>query len=96
MTPTRPGLELAIEAAADRGARVPCRRAQADLWTSASKPERNDAARRCEGCAVLRLCRDYAETHGERLGVWGGIDRTPPVRGKGRMRSTSTPSQNAC
>lgn len=40
--------------------------------------------------------RTYAEAHGECGGVWGGIDRKPSARGKGRMRSTSTPSQNAC
>ncbi|MET8521518.1 WhiB family transcriptional regulator [Nocardioides sp. NPDC004968] len=86
MTPTRRTLEVAIAQASGRGESVPCRRAYADLWTSASKPERNAAARRCEGCPVLGLCRDYAEVRGERVGVWRGIDRTPSPSPTNRRR----------
>jgi len=38
-----------------------------------------EAAKMCEGCHVIDLCREYAMKNGEPFGVWGGT--TPRQRG---------------
>jgi hypothetical protein len=46
------------------------------MWTSECEAERKQAALWCAGCPVWAECRNAAETHDERWGVWGGRDRT--------------------
>lgn len=46
-----------------------------DDWYSERRRTRTIAARICRAhCPLLDLCRDYADTAGERFGVWGGVD----------------------
>lgn len=44
----------------------------------------NEARAVCAGCTVREACLDYALTHGERHGVWGGL--TPKERRPLRRR----------
>lgn len=50
-----------------------CRGADADLFF----PERGASTRRakaiCDGCSVQVECLDYALSHGEKFGIWGGL-----------------------
>lgn len=41
-----------------------------------------DAKRICEACYVWRECREYAVTHGETEGVWGGVNFASPKERK--------------
>lgn len=40
------------------------------------------AARICNGCPVRDTCSTWATETNQRQGVWGGIDRTTPIRSK--------------
>jgi WhiB family redox-sensing transcriptional regulator len=45
-----------------------------------------DAKRTCMACEVRVQCLDYALSHGEQYGVWGGLSERErrPLRGRGR------------
>jgi WhiB family redox-sensing transcriptional regulator len=45
-----------------------------------------DAKRTCMACEVRDECLEYAITHGEQYGVWGGLSERErrPLRGRGR------------
>lgn len=45
----------------------------------------------CMGCPVRTECLEYALTHDERYGVWGGMSE----RERGRLRLRSSPGQGA-
>lgn len=63
------------------GTRAPCCWPDTSpLWTSESKTDREQAAEHCDGCALLALCHEAAESTGERWHVWAGRDRTPTTR----------------
>ena len=48
------------------------------LWTSDNAEERALAAALCHGCPIKVECSLAAEANGEKLAVWGGVDRTQP------------------
>jgi len=48
-----------------------------ELWCSDDATDRAQAASWCAGCMVLVECGAAADEHGERFGVWAGVDRTP-------------------
>jgi len=54
-----------------------------EQWFSSSPAERATAAEACAFCPCLAACAAYANTAGEKFGVWGGTDRTDR-RGAGR------------
>jgi Transcription factor WhiB len=62
---------------ASQGLRTHCSDAGAELWLSDSEADRAEAARLCIGCPVLAECGAAAAAHGEKFGVWGGVDRSP-------------------
>jgi hypothetical protein len=69
----------AILDAAQSGLRPHCSDAgTGGLWLSDHEADRAEACKLCAGCPVLVECRSSATARGERFGVWGGIDQTPP------------------
>lgn len=64
--------------------RARCRGHDAALFFGPNQfePKRERQAREaaaktvCSGCAALTACREYALTHGELYGVWGGLGET--------------------
>lgn len=54
-----------------------------------------DAKKICTGCEVRAQCLDYALTHDERFGVWGGLserERNRINRQRGTSRQATTPT----
>lgn len=58
---------------------TPCTGADADRWNGTTAEQRW-AAGRCIDCPALIQCGTYADTAGERHGVWGGTPRTGATR----------------
>ena len=57
------------------GTPVPCRGADAPLWTSKDRQDRAEAAERCRTrCFAHRPCADAAEEIAPTWGVWAGVD----------------------
>lgn len=80
-------LDLALLTLAARGRRPRCGEyGGAELWTSDDADDRAQAATWCHGCPVLELCGSAAEERLEKRHVWGGVDRTPPKKDRGRPR----------
>jgi hypothetical protein len=50
------------------------------LWLSEHEGESAEACKLCQGCPVLRPCRDAAEAQRETFGVFGGVDFTKRPR----------------
>ena len=48
------------------------------MLLSEYEAERAHAARLCRGCPGLGPCDAAAASRGEKIGVWGAKDRTPP------------------
>jgi hypothetical protein len=62
---------------ARQGIRPRCGDAETSyMWTSEHEAERKQAAQWCAGCPVWVECRNAAEKHDERWGVWAGRDFT--------------------
>jgi len=66
-----------------------CQSADPDLFfpNSSSGPGERQIAKAkmiCAGCQVRRECLDYALTHGQVYGIWGGT--TPEDRQRDRRR----------
>jgi hypothetical protein len=80
MTAAREASERLLRAlitTAARGQRTHCSDASlSELWLSEHEPEGAEAARLCIGCPVWVECRNAAEEHDERWGVWAGHDFT--------------------
>lgn len=53
---------------------VPCT-VDPDSWTSDDAEVRAWAACHCAPCPALEACAAFAEANGERVDVWGGVDR---------------------
>lgn len=69
----------------DSGDRPPCSWPDTtSWWLSDNAADRARAALHCDGCELLDLCHEAAESTRERWGVWAGRDRTPPPRRKAR------------
>lgn len=66
-------LSVALEAAQDRGDRVPC--AGRGEWVSESAQDRAEAVAACRPCPVTSLCAAAADENGEKWRVWAGVDR---------------------
>lgn len=47
------------------------------------------AQRVCAGCPVQAACRDYAQHHGERHGIWGGHSTRHLPRSHGGVHTTT-------
>lgn len=47
--------------------------AQRELWFPAKDSQAEPAKRICRTCPVVIQCRDWALTHHEQAGVWGGL-----------------------
>jgi hypothetical protein len=70
-------LTTALLQLAARGQRTHCSDPELhNYWLSENPTHRAVAATLCTGCPVLDPCRDTAELHGERFGVFGGKDFT--------------------
>lgn len=68
-------LTLAVEAALERGTRIPCR--DRPEWLSDDPEERAEAAEACRPCPVLALCEQAANTRPrQQFGVWAARDYT--------------------
>jgi hypothetical protein len=75
-------LTLALLNMAARGERSHCSDPTSHhLWLGDHEAERQVAVMLCDHCPVLTVCRDTAETRGERWGAWGRKDFS---RGPGR------------
>jgi WhiB family redox-sensing transcriptional regulator len=59
--------------------RALCRDSDPDLWF-ASGHALAVAKRICRACPERAPCLAFAVEHGERFGVWGGLDVSPPGR----------------
>lgn len=71
-------LTLAVEAALERGTRIPCR--DRPEWLSDDPEERAEAADACRPCPVIELCAEAAHSKPrQQFGVWAAKDytRTP-------------------
>ena len=55
-----------------------------DMWYPARLPT-NDTLTVCARCPVREQCADYADTHHERHGIWGGMTSEQRYR-RARMR----------
>jgi hypothetical protein len=75
----------ALLALLEHDTRPPC--AHDDRWTSDDHDTRASAARLCQTCPLIVVCRDYANAVHPTHGVWAGVDRT---RGTRRPREATT------
>lgn len=50
-----------------------CRQVDPDLWFPEEGTSNVHAKRICARCPVRDACLEYALTHDERFGVWGGL-----------------------
>jgi WhiB family redox-sensing transcriptional regulator len=64
--PTTPGDDQWMRQAA-------CRGAPADLWFSERGESTSEGIAVCEGCPVKAACLEYALSHGQHWGTWGGM-----------------------
>lgn len=76
-TPEWEALALAMQ---DHHAPTPCH--GSDAWTAEDAAARAAAVIGCRGCPLLEDCHAAAESTGETFGVWAGIDRGAPKRGR--------------
>ncbi len=60
-----------------------------ELWCSDDPTDRALAARWCAGCPVMVECSAAADEQGERFGVFGGVDRTPPTKPRSRRQDSA-------
>lgn len=58
-----------------------------DRWVSDDRDQRDDAARLCQSCPLIVVCRDYDNAVHPTHGVWAGVDRTHGTR---RPREATT------
>lgn len=61
------------------GPSTPCAGPDRDRWTG-GKRDQAWAADRCLDCPAMIACLEYAQTAGERTGVWGGTTPDDPRR----------------
>lgn len=85
-----PALSPSVATAAGWRARAACRDADPDLFfpagtTGPAAGQAAEAKRVCAGCPVRRACLDWAMTHHEKDGVWGGLDEAERHRAR-RLR----------
>lgn len=61
--------------------RAACLDHDPELWFADShrQLDRDRAKRICGTCPARRECGDWATETGQRNGIWGGVDRTPPA-----------------
>ena len=52
--------------------RAACRGVDPDIFYPVDSDEAEDAKNICAGCSVRQACLEWALTHREREGVWGG------------------------
>ena len=50
-----------------------CRQVDPELWFPGEGDNPRNAKRICARCPVRDACLEYALTHDERFGVWGGL-----------------------
>jgi hypothetical protein len=58
------------------GQTIPCRDGSPWVtagWTSEDPGEQLAAARACQPCPALQVCRDYGQRHRSEAGVYGGV-----------------------
>ncbi len=67
--------ELAAKAAGDRGwqERANCLGVDPDLFFPERGASTREAKSVCRGCEVRFECLEYALSHGEKFGIWGGL-----------------------
>jgi len=53
--------------------RAACQGLDPDIFYPTSEDDAEEAKAICAGCAVRQLCLEYALSHRERDGVWGGL-----------------------
>jgi WhiB family redox-sensing transcriptional regulator len=71
-----------------------CKGYNPDIFYSDSKPVIRFAKSICASCDVAPDCLDYALTHPETLGIWGGnTERERRSLIKNRLRNIHTPSR---
>lgn len=73
-------LQVEVTHRADAGRPVPCQDGT-DRWLSEDPDQRAEAAELCPRCPVLDACRESADAHKEKFGVWAGVDRTAQGHG---------------
>lgn len=54
-------------------AKAACRGHDPDAWFPTVGKPSGEAVAICTGCPVREQCADYADAHGERHGLWGGL-----------------------
>lgn len=69
---------ITVEPAYDWRADALCAQTDPDLFHPETGQTSATAKRVCMGCPVRRQCLEHAVTHGENVGVWGGM--TPGQR----------------
>jgi WhiB family redox-sensing transcriptional regulator len=57
-----------------------CRGLNPTLFMSTNPADVASAADICSACPALSRCATYADQHAEKIGVWGGDDRSPKTR----------------
>jgi len=75
-------LSVAVQALVLDHQIVPCG-PDPEPWYADTPAGRAEAAAQCTGCPVITLCGAAADGARERWGVWGGVDRQAPRRGRG-------------
>lgn len=70
---------------------APCESSDPEQFFPGRGPGSSDAAKRvCLGCPVKDVCLEYALTHGERWGVWGGLSEVERRQLKRSLRAGAT------
>ncbi|WP_141494393.1 WhiB family transcriptional regulator [Kytococcus schroeteri] len=75
-------LTFALLDAQGRGQAIPCHGPRGEWWTSEDADEREAAVHGCQSCPVLTACAAAADDTREAHHVWGGTDRTRPLRNR--------------
>ncbi|GEO93842.1 WhiB family transcriptional regulator [Kocuria flava] len=73
----------------ETGRPVPCTGPNRTAWIQDRDADMGHAVDQCHACPVLEPCTDYALTHAEPAGVWGGL--TPARRAELR-RAAARPA----
>ncbi len=55
---------------------------------TATRATRLAAIRICDSCPVTTECGDYANETGEKLAIWGGVNRTKLFRRNARLAAS--------
>lgn len=61
-----------------------CQESDPDLFFPEIGDKAREAVAICAGCPVRNQCLNYAITHNERFGIWGGLSRHERQRWKRR------------